>query len=167
MDGGARTARQLGPRRTLEPSDALDVDDVPDVADGGHDVLELPEVGDLDDEVVDPTPVVGHRHLGLRDVAVARRDGARDLREEPGPVLADVDRDPDGSLAGLLDVPLDVDQPLSIQHAFGDGQAVARVHREAAPARDEADDRITGQWVAAPRESNEQVVDSADAHAVD
>src|SRR2546422_902674 len=57
MNDGARTARQLGPRRTLEPSDALDVDDVSDVANGGDDVLELPEGGDLGDDVVDPAPI--------------------------------------------------------------------------------------------------------------
>src|SRR2546427_11035732 len=72
----------------LEPSDALDVDDVSDFADLGHNVLELPEVGDLDDEVVDTAPVVGDRDLGLRDVAVARGDRAGDLRQEPRSVLA-------------------------------------------------------------------------------
>src|SRR5262249_46961555 len=82
-------------RFSLESSNALDVDDVPDVADGGDDVLELAQVGDLDDEVVDPAPVVGHRHFGLRDVAVAGRDGAGNLRKEPRPILTDVDRDPD------------------------------------------------------------------------
>src|SRR5437867_12032550 len=101
----------------LEPSDALDVDDVSDFADGRHDVLELAEVGDLDDEVVDAAAVVGHGDLGLRDVAVASRDRARDLREETRSVLPDVDRDPDRPLGGLLDVPLDVDQPLPVQDA--------------------------------------------------
>src|SRR5882724_4602470 len=154
------------PRRALESSDALDVDDVPDVADGRDDVLELPEVGDLDDEVVDPAPVVGHRHLGLRDVAVAGRDRARDLGEEPRAVLADVDRDSNRPLARLLDVPLDVDQPLPVQDALGDRQTVAGVHRETATPRDEADDRIAGKRIATPREPHEQVVDAADAHAV-
>src|SRR6266550_2141910 len=98
----------------LEPSDALDVDDVSDFADLGHNVLELAEVGDLDDEVVDTAPVVGDGDLGLRDVAVARGDRAGDLRQEPRSVLADVDGDADRSLAGLLDVPLDVDEPLAV-----------------------------------------------------
>src|SRR5262249_43851393 len=136
-------------RFSLESSDALDVDDVADVSDGGDDVLQLAEVGNLDDEVVDPAPVVGHRHLGFRDVAVTGRDGAGDLREEPRAVLADVDRDPDRTLAGLLDVPLDVDQPLAVEDALGHGQAVARVHGETAAAGDEPDDRIARQRVAA------------------
>src|SRR2546425_130027 len=107
--------RVMSGARPLESSDALDVDDVFDFADRGEDVLELPEIGDFDDEVIDAAPVVGHGDLGLRDVAVAGRDRAGDLRQEPRSVLADVDRDPDRPLAGLLDVPLDVDQPLPVQ----------------------------------------------------
>src|SRR3989442_2551447 len=72
---------KLARRRALQPPDALDVDDVSDFADAGDDVLELSEVGDLDDEVVDAPSVVGHRHLGLRDIPVARRDRAGDLRD--------------------------------------------------------------------------------------
>src|SRR5262245_9477484 len=97
--------RATGGARSLEPSDALDVDDVFDFADLGDDVLELAQVGDLDDEVVDATAVVGHGDLGLRDVAVPRRDRARDLGQESRPVLADVDRDAYRPLAGLLHVP--------------------------------------------------------------
>src|SRR5262245_10707474 len=153
-------------RRALQPPDALDVDDVPDLADGLDGVLELADVGDLDDEVVDAAAVVGHRHLGLRDVAVARRDGTGDLREEPRPVLADVDRDADRALAGLGYVPLDVDQPFPIEHALGDGEAIARVHREPAAPGDEAHDRIARQRIAAAREPHQEVVDPADAYAV-
>src|SRR5215468_1025624 len=90
-DSNWRRVMTGGParRRALQPPDALDVDDVLDLADGLDDVLQLADVGDFDDEVVDTPPVVGHRHLGLRDVAVTRRDGAGDLREESRPVLAD------------------------------------------------------------------------------
>src|SRR5438093_4032847 len=158
--------RVMSGARPLESSHALDVDDVFDFADLGDDVLELAEIGDLDDEVVDAAPVVSHGDLGLRDVAVAGRDGARDLRQEPRSVLADVNGDADRPLAGLLHVPLDVDQPLAVQDALGDGQAIARVHREPAAARDEADDRITGQRIAAPREPHQQVVDTADPDTV-
>src|SRR4030095_2138583 len=161
--GDPRAARRPGPRAALEASDALDGGEGSGVANGSDDVLELPEVGDLDDEVVDPAAVVGHGDLGLRDVAVAGRDGAGDLREESRPVLADVDRDPDGPLARLFDVPLDVDQPLPVEHALGDREAVARVDGDAQAARDEADDRIARQRVAAAREPHQQVVDAADA----
>src|SRR5262245_3379468 len=152
--------------RALVPSHALDVDDVPDLADGLDDVLELADVGDLDDEVVDAAAIVGHGHLGLRDVAVSRRDGAGDLREEPRPVLADVDRDANRALAGLGYVPLDVDQPFPIEHALGDGETVARVYREPAAPGDEAHDRIARQRIAAARKSHQQVVNPADPHAV-
>src|SRR5262245_13132409 len=74
IDWGSRAMRQPAPRGALEPPDALDVDDVPDVANRRDDFLQLPEVRNLDDKVVDPAPVVGHGHLGLRDVAVASRD---------------------------------------------------------------------------------------------
>src|SRR2546422_8760984 len=154
---------ELARRQALQPPDALDVDDVSDFADAGDDVLELSEVGDFDDEVVDTAAVVGHRHLGLRDVAVARRDRARDFREEAGPVLADVDRDPDRPLARLLDVPFDVDEPLPVQDALGDRQTVAGVHGEPAPARDEADDRIARKRIAASREPHQGELDAAGA----
>src|SRR2546426_11282183 len=66
----------LARRRALQPPEALDVDDVPDFADGGDDVLQLPDVGDLDDEVVDAAGGVGHRDPGPRGVARPRRAGA-------------------------------------------------------------------------------------------
>src|SRR5207237_3437082 len=130
---------------------------------GGDDVLELSEVGDLDDEVVDPAAIVGHGHLGLRDVAVAGRDGAGDLREEPGAILADIDRDADGPLAGLLDVPLDVDEPLAVEHALGDRQAIAGVHGEAATAGESADDRIARPGLAAARDPHQHAASPAHA----
>src|SRR5438309_6435818 len=150
----------------LEPPDALDVDDVPDLADRADDVLELVEVGDLDHEVVDTPTVVGHRDLGLGDVAVARRNRPGDLGQEPRAVPADVDGDLHGPLGGLRDVPLDVDEPLPVEDALGDGQAVARVDREPAPPGDEAHDLVAGERVAAPGEADEQVVHAADADAL-
>src|SRR5262245_1633377 len=85
------TARRKG----SEASDALAVDDVAHGPDGGHDALQLLEIGDLDHEVVDALAVVGHHHLGLGDVAVLGRDRAGDLREQARPVAPDVDRDAD------------------------------------------------------------------------
>src|SRR5688572_20089269 len=93
--------------RRLKTADPLDVDDIANVADGAHDLLQLPEVLHLHHEVVDAAAVLGHGDLRLRDVAVARGDGARDLREQAGTVGADVDGDADGSRGGLFDVPLD------------------------------------------------------------
>src|SRR5437867_3409107 len=61
-----RLDRDPAGRTALQSPDALDVDDVLHVADAGDDLLELPEVGDLDDEVVDAAAIVCHRHLGLR-----------------------------------------------------------------------------------------------------
>ncbi len=96
-----------------------------------------------------PAPVLGHRDLGLGDVAVARGDGAGDLGQQPGPVVADVDGDPDRALGRLLHVPLHGDEPLAVQHALGHGEAVAGVHGEPAAAGDEAHDGVAGHRVAA------------------
>src|SRR5207245_11279964 len=92
----------------LEPPDALDVDDVPDLADRADDLLELVEVGDLDHEVIDAPTVVGHRDLGLGDVAVARRNRPGDLGQKPRAVPADVDGALHGPLRRLRDLPLDL-----------------------------------------------------------
>src|SRR5581483_8071233 len=127
-----------------EPAHALDVDDVGDLADGAHDALEMGEVRHLHHEVVGAAAVVGDGHLGLRDVAVPRGDGPGDLGEEPRAVVADVDGDADRALRRLLDVPLDVDDALAVQHALGHGEAVACVDGEAAAPRDEADDVVAG-----------------------
>src|SRR5207244_4514247 len=90
--------------------------------------------------------------------ARATRPGGRsgDLGQEPRTVPADVDGDLDGPLAGLRRIPLDVDEPLAVEDALGDGQAVAPVNREPAPPRDEAHDRVAGERVAAPGEADEQ-----------
>src|SRR5204863_1760766 len=139
----------------LEAAHPLDVDDVGNVADRGHDVLQLGEVGHFDDEVVDAAAVVGDGDLGLRDVAVLSTDGSGDLGQQAGTVAADVDGDTDRALRRLLDVPLHVDDALPIEHALRDRQAVARVDGQAATARDEAHDVIAGQRVAALREADE------------
>src|SRR2546422_8060122 len=80
----------------LEPADALDVDDVPDLADRPDDVLELVKVGDLDHEVVDAPAVIGDGDLGLGDVAVTRRDRSGDLGQQSRAIPADIDGDLDG-----------------------------------------------------------------------
>src|SRR6185436_13280561 len=104
--------------------------------------------------------------LGLRDVAVLAADRPRDLGEQARAIAADVDGHTDRSLRGLLDIPLDVDDPLPIEDALRHRQTVARVHGEPPAAGDEADDVVAGQRVAALREANEQVLDPADPHAL-
>src|SRR5512132_3199926 len=95
--------RVMRPRR-LEPTDPFHVDHVGHVADGGHDLLQLPQVGDLDHEVVDAAAVVGHGDLGLGDVAVAGGDGTGDLGQEARAVVTDVDGDAHRTLGRLLHV---------------------------------------------------------------
>src|SRR6185295_16767765 len=72
----------IGGPAASEAAHPLDVDDVRHLANRRHDGLELAQVRDLDDEVVDASPVVGPRHLGLGDVAVAGGDGAGDLGQQ-------------------------------------------------------------------------------------
>src|SRR4029453_11809628 len=107
---------QMGPyRRSPQTSNAFDVDDVGYLAYGGHDVVELGDVGDFDHEVVDAAAVVGDGDLGLRDVAVLAADRPRDLGEQTRAIAADVDGHADRSLRRLLDIPLDVDDSLPIE----------------------------------------------------
>src|SRR5438046_2966979 len=94
---------------------------------------------------------------------VARRGG---LGQESRAIPADVDGDLDGALAGLRRVPLDVDEPLPVEDALGDGEAIASVDGEPAPPRDEAHDLVAGERVTALREADEQVVHAADADAL-
>src|SRR6266542_4395759 len=157
-EGGRRSA----PTSFLHAAETLHIDHVLDLADRLHDVLELAEVVNLDDEVVQPPAILGDRHLGLGDVPLPRGDGAGDLGQEARSVAADIDRDLDGTLRRLPVVPLDGDQPLPVQHVLGHGQAVARMDREAATAGDEAHDAVAGYRRAALAEPDEEIVDPAD-----
>src|SRR2546422_9886931 len=111
-EGGVSEHRPCPASPPLEPADALDVDDVPDLAGRPDDVLELVKVGDLDHEGVGAPAGIGDGDLGLGDVAVTRRDRSGDLGQQSRAIPADIDGDLDGPLARLRHVPLDVDQPL-------------------------------------------------------
>src|SRR5215831_1234841 len=143
---------------------AFDVDDVLDLADRLHDVLELAEVVHLDDEVIEPPAILGHGDLGPGDVALTGGDRARDLGQEARAIASDVYRDLDGALCGLATVALDGDEPLLVEHVLHDGEASSRVHGEAAAARDEPHDAVPGDRRAALAEADEQVVHPANAN---
>src|SRR5690349_3175298 len=152
-----RTAR-------LETANALDVDDVLHLADRLHDLLQLVQILDLDHEVVEPLAVVGHRDLGLDDVALPGGDRGGDLGKQARAVAPDVDRNADRPLGRLRAVPLHRHQPLLVEHVLRHREAVARVHGETAAPRDEPDDAVARYRRAALGEADQQVVDPADAH---
>src|SRR5262245_31929176 len=147
----------------LDAAETFDVDDVLDLADALHDVLQLVEVVDLDHEVVQAPSVLRDRDLGLGDVAAPRGDRAGDLREQAGAILANVDRDLDGPLRRLAVLPLDGQEPLLVEDVLHDGQAVACMDGQSAPARDEADDAVARPRRTALAAPDPQIVHPAEA----
>src|SRR5262245_27887292 len=99
---------------------------------------------------------------GGADVHARRRDGLGDLREQAGLVAR---AHPDAHLAGHVRalVPFHLDLALRI-HAEGHA-TVARMHGDAAAARDEAHDLVAGQRYAAAPEAHHHVAVAVHADA--
>src|SRR6266511_2161414 len=142
---------------------ALDGGHAVDPLDGAHHGLELGEVADRDLEVVHGALARRHRPAArLRDVHAGLAEDVRDLREDARPVARD-DAERDGALEVALHVPGDVDAPLGVDPE--DLVARGGVDGDAAPARDEAHDRVAGHRVAAAAVADEDVLDAADPDA--
>ena len=123
------------------------------------------QVGHFHHEVVDALAVLGDGDFGLGDIPMPRRDGRRDLGQEPRTVAPDVDRDLHRTGRGLRHVPLHPDDPLLVQEPMRDGVAIPRVDGQPAPPGDEAHDGIAVDGRAAPGEAHQEVLHAADLDA--
>src|SRR5439155_3701913 len=120
-------------------SDALDGMDAGNLPDGAHHVVQLFHVDDLDLEGGDRAVVAVGPRVRLQDVHADVGERLAHLREQ---ALAVIGAHPQvhGALELAVYVPSDFDSPLGVRlQRFAAG---TRMHRHAAPARDESDDLV-------------------------
>ena len=121
-------------------------------------------VAHLEGEAGGGDPVAGGLDGRRQDVDVLVGQDAGDVRQQPGPVQR-LDLDGDQEDRGLGGRPLDLEDALGLLRQRVDVDAVAAVHRDAAAAGDEADDRVAGHGRAAAGQLDPDVVDALDDHA--
>ena len=94
------------------------------------------------------------RHPDARghDVDLVLGHDLRDVGQQPGPVVR-LDPDRDRVALGRLGLPFDLDQAPELA-LVDDRRAGLQVDRDALAARDEADDRVARDRVAALREAD-------------
>src|SRR5450631_1356967 len=139
--------------------DALDGLDAIEAFDGANDVGELLQVRDSDLEGIDRALVPGGAAVGLADVdALLAEDGGH-LGKNPRSVHGE-NSERDRPLVVPVDVPGHVHSALGVS-----GQrplAADGVHRHAAAASDEADNRVARNRIAAPSKAHQDVVHTTD-----
>src|SRR5215207_8524305 len=151
--------RQTSSHRAV---DALHVEDAGHLADGGHDLVEVFEVEDLDRDLDAAAVVGGDRRVRGADVGLDVLDGVRHVGDHARPVLGDGEEfDGVGGLARPRVGPLDLDDALGVDHQLLDVRAAPRVDGDALAARDVADDLLAADGVAAARARHQQVVHAA------
>src|SRR5215207_7177331 len=151
--------RQTSSHRAV---DALHVEDAGHLADGGHDLVEVFEVEDLDRDLDAAAVVGGDRRVRGADVGLDVLDGVRHVGDHAGAVLGDGEEfDGVGGLARARVGPLDLDDALGVDHQLLDVRAAPRVDGDALAARDVADDLLAADGVAAARARHQQVVHAA------
>src|SRR5262249_35432085 len=113
-------------------------------------------------EHVDGAAVVARAAVRLADVDALRAEGLTDGREDARTV-----RRHDTELHAAIDLRLCI--PADVDPALGIGveglRATTAMDRDAAAPRDEAEDVVTGQRIAALRVTDEHVVDAVEADA--
>src|SRR5512133_1183723 len=154
--GAPGDARTVFMRRTLHALDRLDT---LHPLDRLHDVLQLLEIPDGHLELVDRTPGADGPADRLDDADPRVADHVRDGGQHARPVIRD-DLQRGGAAYVRPGIPGDVDAPLAVEphHLV----AAGGVDGAPAPPRDEADDGVAGDGVAAAAEADEHVLDAAD-----
>src|SRR3990167_6766221 len=148
---------------SFSPPVAADAEDVADALEPRQDPRQLLDARDLHDRVHDGG-LVRLRVRGEADeLDLVLADDRGDVAQETGPVPA---LDAHGHRVGPRAGPL----PLHLDHALAlpdvpHVRAVRAVDRDAAAARDVADDRVARHGVAADAEADQQVADPLDGHA--
>src|SRR5690349_21459594 len=100
-------------------------------------------------------------NLSSRDVRVGARDRGADRGKEPRLIDArhlDLDR------PRRVSVFLPADFHFPVRVALHDGRAIHGVDGDAATARDETDNRLAREWMAAERKTHQNIVDTFDAN---
>src|SRR5690606_40372401 len=151
---------QVRLREVLPPLDGAHAGDAPDRP---HDLLEVGQVLDFDDEGAGH-PAFDGLDLRRADVGPGVRDRRRDLGEEAAAVVA-LDDEADEEAVARLGLPLDLDPPLRVVAQVEDVGAVGAMDRDPAAAGDVADDAVAGDRLAALGVPHHQVVEPLDADA--
>ena len=133
---------------------ARDAVDVLELADAGHDPLDLVDVADTESEL-DGGGFIAPIWCGIDglDVDLHFRRHGEDLGEHPVAVVAD-DLDADGVLLVQADIPAHLDHARKLG-IIEDVRAVGAVHGDAASTCDVARDRVPRDGVAAACEAHE------------
>src|SRR5438067_10173827 len=159
---GARDTGRPAAGQEVGALDALDRVHARNGADGAHHVVELLHVDDLDLEGRDGALLAVRARIRLQDVHAHVGERLAHASEQALAIVG-ADAEVDGALELAMHVPGDVDPPLGI--GLQPLLAGARMHGDAAAARDEADDLVSRYRVAALGVADQHVVDAADAHA--
>ena len=161
-----RWARRRGRERwpADEPRlDALDGDDALDLLQRAHHVLQLREVRADEREDVDGAAVVAGAAVGLADVDALLAERLADGGEDARAGSRSSTRSCTGRLIFAFESQRDLDAALGI--GVERLRAAAAVDGDAAAARDEAEDLVARQRVAALGVADEHVVDAVEADA--
>src|SRR6202051_3561762 len=119
-----------------------------DLAQAGHDLFEVFEVGDVEDDL-DAGLAVGGVGADVADVALGIADDAGDIFQHAKAVVT-VNRELDriGWGSAFVAGPLDVDAALRFVHEVRDVGAAHGMHRDALAAGDVADDALAANGIA-------------------
>src|SRR5262249_4952850 len=130
-----------------------------DLLQGAHDRLQLGDVGTIEGEHVDRPPVVAGAAVGFADVDALAAERLPHGGQDAGPIGG-------GGPEHHRPVDLRLRIPGNFAATLGIGVeglgTFAPVHGDAAPARDEADDLVAGERIAALGVAHEHVVDAGE-----